>query len=165
MKILLFSFFAGAALVFGCFSYSIYGQHSDRPLSCEQASGYLDYILENATENDVVIAIAYSGKGEDGPLRNKRRLFNLKTYLTTYKKGTVFVNHPENLVLASGEAQKGNGRIEIYFKGKLFQTFFVPLNKDLYVGECAIDLELYRKPCDVESQKVFYPCLDRKKGR
>jgi hypothetical protein len=40
----------------------------------------------------------------------------------------------------------------------LVERLFVGHNKDLFVGECAIDLQVHKGPCEVKAQKVFYPC-------
>lgn len=131
--------------------------------SCEENSSYLDVILSKAKEDDLVIVIAKLGAKEQNVNLNKRRLHNVKAYLTEYRKGLVFLKHPKNIVLATGEKTDGLGALEIYFQGKLFATFSLFHNEDLYVGECAIDLEFVKSPCDINEQKVFYPCLDKKR--
>lgn len=132
----------------------------NRGSSCEEMSGILDSVLNNADKDDVLVVVGRLGTMDKNPALNARRLSNIKMYLTQFHKDTVFAKKPENLVLATGEAIEGQGTIDLYFKGKLFVTFTTYPNGDLYVGECAVDLEIYSSRCEMDSQKVFYPCRE-----
>src|SRR5687767_3549941 len=131
--------------------------------SCEEASGTLDAIIANAKDESLVIVIARLGNKEKNTNLNKRRLHNVKTYLAEYIKGSPISKHPENIILATGDKTDGLGIIEIYFKGILFSKFLLRHNADLFIGECVVDFEFVKSSCDLEAQKVFYPCLDKKR--
>lgn len=131
--------------------------------TCESDSGYLDALLSKTKEDDLVIVIARLGKKEQNTELNRKRLYNVKAYLTQYIRGSILSKHPENIILATGEKTDGFGVVEIYFQGKLFTTFELSRNEILYVGECAVDFQLYKTACDIDNQKIFYPCLDKKK--
>lgn len=130
---------------------------------CEEGSAILDLVVDKAKDKDLVIVIARLGEKERSGELNRRRLHNVKAYLTEYRAGTIYSRHPDNIILATGSPTKGEGTIDIYFGGELLYKFRLHRNADLFVGECAIDLEFVKTPCDIQAQKVFYPCLDRKK--
>lgn len=143
---------------------TVNAQAVEKPITCELTSSYLDYILDKASEKDLLIVIARLGKNENQVDLNRRRLFNLNAYLTKYKSDSVFSRNPRNIILATGDKSDGFGVLEIYFKGNLFEKFHLSQNQDLYIGECAVDLEFFKSPCEINSQKIFYPCLgDSKK--
>ncbi len=144
-------------LIFGLIAASA---QQNRGSSCEEMSGILDSVLNNADKDDVLVVVARLGTMDKNPALNVRRLSNIKMYLTQFHKDTVFAKRPENLVLATGEAIEGQGVIELYFKGKLFETLTTYPNGDLYVGECSIDHDIYSSRCEVDSEKVFYPCRE-----
>lgn len=128
--------------------------------SCEDSSAILDVIAGEANNDDLVFVIAKPGKDENDDML-KRRLHNVKMYLTEYRKGSVFSEKPENIILSFGTTRDATGSIDIYFKGRLFAQFQLRLGTDLFVGECALDLELNKDPCELDAQKIFYPCIGR----
>jgi hypothetical protein len=156
MKVYVFTFQILFIFIFGTFVVK-------SQTTCESDSSYLDTIISKAKEGDLVIAIARLGKKERTTELNRKRLYNVKAYLTKYIKSSILSKHPKNIVLASGEKTNGLGSIEIYFQGELFATFYLSHNEILYVGECAVDFQLYKTACDIKTQKIFYPCLNKKR--
>jgi len=128
------------------------------PTSCELSSSYLDSLLEKVKTDDILIVIARLGRRESRADLNRRRLFNLRTYLASFRGRTLFTTTPEALVTGIGVRSSGLGVLELYLQGKLIARLYVGHNRDLYVGECAVDLDLYNEPCGMDSQKIFYPC-------
>jgi hypothetical protein len=165
MKSYILNISLAVCCLFVVLSDSVRGQTVPKPTTCEYASSYLDYVLNKASSGDTLIVIARLGRNANNISLNSRRLFNLKEYLTVYQGKSVFSNNPRNLILATASRTNGLGRLELYFKGELIETFYLPFNRDLYIGECAVDLEFFRSPCDVPSQKVFYPCRGFKTRR
>ena len=90
------------------------------------------------TEGRKTIVIGRLGKGERSRELNRRRLYNVQTFLSRYK--TIGA---ENIVVAEGEKVRGYGRVEIYVGGKLAETLAVPKNKDLMVACCEGDTDYY----------------------
>ena len=100
-------------------------------------------IREATAEGRKTIIIARLGNGERSPHLNRRRLYNVQTFLA---KGQGI--GAENIVVAEGEKAQGYGRVEIYISGKLAMTLTVPKNQDLMVDCC-------------EGDTNFYPSKDR----
>ena len=75
--------------------------------------------------------------------------------------------------MPKGRGLSGLGRIEFYVGGNLFWVDKVARNADLRVGECYPPDDSHIRdgsfdPCEVPSNKIFYPCLDpmpRRKGK
>jgi hypothetical protein len=153
-----FSIIYVAIIVLFICAVNLYAQTIEKPTTCESDSSHLDVLLNKIREEDIIIVISRLGKTEKNINLNKRRLYNVKTYLIDYMKSSILSKHPDNIVLAVADRTNGLGTIEIYFRGKLFSKFYLSNNEDLYIGECAVDLELYKNACDIEAQKIFYPC-------
>ncbi len=128
------------------------------PTGCELNVAILDGLAQRAEAGDLIIVIARLGHEETRPNLNRRRLHNVRTYLTEILTDERVKRKPETIVLAEGERSPGNGRIELYLKGKLFDVLRVRRNADLVVGYCA--LEPPERPCPPE-EKNLYPCRDR----
>lgn len=152
-------------VLLGMGAISVHAQTNPKLTTCEYGSARLDYILDNISERDIVIVVARLGRNEKNLDLNRRRLFNVKHYLTNYRGHKFFVKDPKNLVLVTGDRTEGLGTLEFYFRGELFDTYLLPANKDVYLGECAVDLEFYKTPCNIPEQKGFYPCLDSVKKK
>jgi len=101
-----------------------------------------------------LIVIARLGDGERNRGLNRRRLHNVRTYLSEY----VHARAAETIVTAGGERVSGYGRIELYVGGRLFHVLTLPRNGDLLVGSCYYEIDI---PADKERQKNLYPWLDR----
>ncbi len=89
-------------------------------------------------EGRKTIVIARLGNGERSRELNRRRLFNVQTFLSRYK--TIGA---ENIIAAEGEKVRGYGRVEIYVGGKLLETLTVLKNEDLMVDCCEGDTDFY----------------------
>lgn len=126
--------------------------------SCEENSGVLDSLLAKAGPDDYVIVIGRLGARESNPDLTRKRLANVKIYLTEYFDDTVFEKNPERLILASGEKSRGLATIELFLRGDRYFTFEIPHNQMLHVGECALDLEVNKSLCEIPRQKIFFPC-------
>lgn len=130
------------------------------PYFCEGNVATLNIAHLKAGETGLITFIARLGDGETRRELNRRRLHNVRTYLTSelYRK-----RDPKTVVVAEGERVKGYGRIEIYIKGVLFDGLAVKRNADLLVGTCEPS-RMRSKSADA----IFYPFLDaksRKPGR
>lgn len=130
------------------------------PQACGDMSAQLDAIVNKAGPSDTLIVIVQLGENETNQDLNLRRSHNIKAYLTKYRLGSVFALRPDNIVLAYAERTDGLARLSLYLKGELVSVFFVSKNQDLFVGECVFDTEKFNNICDVDEQKIFYPCLD-----
>lgn len=125
------------------------------PGSCEDNISYLNaaYVAANATgPNTLIIAIARLGDGERQRELNRRRLHNVRVYLTQFGWNRA----PEAVITAEGERVKGYGRVELYVGGRLFDMIAVKNNGDLLVGSCEPD---DIRPVDAE--RNLYPYRDK----
>lgn len=104
--------------------------------------------------------ISRLGRDDVNQSLHQRRLHNIKAYLTKYREGTIYARDSSNIIFVSGKKTDRLARIDIYFRGDIFTRFVLSKNNDLYVGECAVDLELYKSACDIPGQNVFYPCIE-----
>jgi hypothetical protein len=95
-------------------------------------------VTTELAEGRKTIVIARLGNGERSRELNRRRLFNVQTFLSRYK--TIGA---ENIVAAEGEKVRGYGRVEIYVGGKLLETLTVLKNEDLMVDCCEGDTDFY----------------------
>ena len=126
------------------------------PYPCEYNISTLSAAHQAAGEAGLVIVIARLGDGEYSREFNRRRLHNVRIYLTEFD----WHRRPETVITAEGERVKGYGRIELYVQGKLFRVLAVKRNRDLLVGSC--------EPSDerpVRAERSLYPYLDRKPRR
>jgi hypothetical protein len=126
------------------------------PSDCEANIAALSAANHDAGQDGLVIAIARLGDGESRRELNRRRLHNVRVYLTEFD----WKRDPKTLILAEGERVKGYGRVELYVKGMQYHVLAVKRNGDLLVGSC--------EPDDIRPKKAeenLYPYLDRAKRR
>lgn len=128
------------------------------PSNCEENISILGAATQAVAKDGLLIVIARLGDGERNRELNRRRLHNVRTYLSEY----VHARAPETIITAEGERVSGYGRIELYVGGKLFHVLTIPRNGDLLVGSCYYEIDI---PADKERQKNLYPWLDRKQRR
>lgn len=103
--------------------------------NCEMNINLLSNAHHLAGDDTIIIAVARLGTGERNPEINRRRLHNVKAYLTSLG----WKRRPETVVTAEGERVNGYGRIEIYVRGGHWATLAVRRNQDLIVGLCEPD--------------------------
>lgn len=127
-----------------------------QPTSCEENVALLSAANQVAGEDGLIIAIARLGKSERNRELNRRRLHNVRVYLTEFD----WHRAPETLITAEGEQAKGYGRVELYVGGKLYTALEIRHNQDLLVGSCEPD---DIRP--VEAEKNLYPYRDKKPQR
>lgn len=121
---------------------------------CEVNDNYLDNAHHLAGADTIIIAIAHLGDGERNPELNRRRLHNVKAYLTNFG----WRRRPGTVITAVGERVNGYGRIDIYVRGGHWASLAVRRNGDLIVGLCEPD---YMRSED--ETRTFYPFRDRRK--
>ena len=124
------------------------------PQHCEVNDNLLDTSHHLAGDDTVIIAVAHLGTGERNPALNRRRLHNVKAYLTSFG----WKRRLDTVVTAEGERVKGFGRVDIYVRGEHWATLALRRNQDLIVGLCEPD---YMR--GEEETRTFYPWRDRKK--
>ena len=121
---------------------------------CEMNDNYLDNAHHLAGDDSIIVAIAHLGTGESNAELNRRRLHNVRAYLTSFG----WKRRPETVVTAEGERVNGYGRVDIYVRGGHWASLAVKRNGDLLVGLCEPDYMRGR-----EETNTFYPWRDRKK--
>lgn len=126
------------------------------PTNCESNISLLSLAHQAANEGRLLFAIARLGDGEYKRELNRRRLHNVRVYLTEFD----WQRTPEALITAEGERVKGYGRVELYVDGRLFDVIAVKRNGDLLVGSCEPD---DIRP--VKAERNLYPYRDRKPQR
>ena len=132
-------------------------QMETRPTNCEFHIATLDAAHDEAGRDGLVIVIARLGNGEQRRDLNRRRLHNVRTYLTEFAG-----RDPQTIITAEGARVNGYGRVELYVGGKLFYVLMIRPNADLAVGSCSYEGE---DPCTHERERRLYPCLDRNPRR
>ena len=125
------------------------------PSNCEENISILGAATQAVDKDGLLVVIARLGDGEQNRELNRRRLHNVRTYLSEY----VHARAPETIITAEGERLNGYGRIELYVGGKLFHVLTIHRNGDLLVGSCYYEIDT---PADKERQKNLYPWLDRR---
>lgn len=103
--------------------------------TCEDNISTLSNAHHLAGSDGTIIAIARLGDGETTRERNRRRLHNVRVYLTEFE----WKRSPSTVITAEGESMKGYGRVELYVRGVLFAILQVRRNQDLLVGSCEPD--------------------------
>lgn len=121
--------------------------------NCEMNGHYLDTAHHLAGDDSIIIAIAHLGTGETNRELNRRRLHNVRAYLTSFG----WKRPPETVVTATGERVEGYGRVDIYVRGIHWASLAVRRNGDLIVGLCEPVVR------SEEERRTFYPFRDRKK--
>jgi hypothetical protein len=142
------------------------------PARCHDYGAFLDVVHQGTAPDQLMIVIARLGDGDIRSNLNLRRLENVRAYWTKF----LYEEHrrkPETIILAEGERVAGHGRLEFYVGGKLVGVLKVSRNADLYIGECYPPDDSFIRngvfnPCEVKSNKFFYPCRAenaRRKGK
>lgn len=121
--------------------------------TCEDNVSLLSNAHHLASTDGTIIAIARLGDRETSRELSRRRLHNVRVYLTEFG----WHRQPGTVITAEGERIKGYGRIELYIKGGLFAVLEVRRNQDLLVGSCEPD---DIRP--VRAEKNLYPYLGQK---
>jgi uncharacterized protein YceK len=121
-----------------------------KPAGCESDIAILDAASREAGENGLVIVIARLGDGERDRNWNRRRLYNVRTYLTEWDGR----RDPKTVITAEGDRVSGYGRIELYVGGKLFHVLLVRRNADLIVGSCTHEINPANEQ---QREKNLYP--------
>ncbi len=116
---------------------------------CEGNNSDLSGAHHMAGAEGTIIAIARLGEGERSGELNRRRLHNVRIFLTDFG----WHRDPATVITAEGERVKGYGRVELYVRGIPFVALAVKRNQDLLVGSC------------VGPEKNLYPYLDREPRR
>lgn len=115
--------------------------------NCESNKAWFDYIAVNSRDDETIIIIAKLGSGEKSREYNRRRLHNLRTYLTYIRKLP-----KEKIVTAEGERVSGRGRLEVYLRGKQVIVFTLGHNQDLAGGDCEQGASTLSYPIRKKSQ-------------
>jgi hypothetical protein len=126
--------------------------------NCENNIAVLGGIAQSTAPEDLMIVISRLGEDETKRHLNRRRLHNIRIYLTSYLTVAGGRRRAETIILAEGERVKGYGRLELYVGGKLAYVFKMKRNADLLVGNCGS--EPPAKPCPPEERNL-YPCRDK----
>lgn len=124
--------------------------------TCEDNVSFLSNAHHLAGSDGTIIAIARLGDGETSLARNRRRLHNVRVYLTEFG----WHRQPSTVITAQGEPIKGYGRVELYVRGVLFAILQVRRNQDLLVGSCEPD---DMRP--VKAERSLYPYLDQRRRK
>ena len=143
-----------------------------KPSNCPDRTANLDGIAQSTTAGELIIVIARSGDGDTKAGLSRRRLHNVRAYWLEYLPA-VYRLRPESIILAEGERIGGFGQLEFYVGGKLIWADKVARNADLRVGECYPPDDSYIRngffnPCEVRSNRIFYPCrelIERRRRR
>jgi hypothetical protein len=106
--------------------------------SCELNSAFLDLLSNDsrANPNDRVFVIAHLGHGEMSRNLNRRRLHNVRTYLS----GRIDANR---IIFAESDPVNGDGRVEFYLGSKLIFVSLVKRGGDICVTCCDDDPAYY----------------------
>ena len=131
--------------------------HVKGPFQCQNNEAFLGGIAHTTPTDSLLIVIARAGQKETLSKINKRRLHNVRTYLTRFGSEK---RPNESIILAEGERVRDYGRLEFYVNGKLVAILNLKHNSDLIVGNC------YPEPldapfCNVKENQMFYPCIDQ----
>lgn len=123
---------------------------------CEYNVHTLDNAHHLAGADTIIIAVAHLGTGERNPELNRRRLHNVRAYLTTF----AWKRPRSTVITAEGEPVNGVGRVNIYVRGFMWASMGVRRNDDLILGICEPD---YMRSDD--EWRTFYPFRDRRKKK
>jgi hypothetical protein len=105
------------------------------PTNCEMNALYWDILWNTVKDapdkNGFIIFIARLGTKEIRRDVNRRRLLSIKKIYKNRNPGI-----PQQFILAEGERVKGFGRVEFYWKGRLFGAFVLNKNRDICFSCC-----------------------------
>jgi hypothetical protein len=107
-----------------------------KPVNCESDIAILDDASNQAGDRDLIIVIARLVDGDQNRDLNRRRLHNVRTYLTQWDGR----RNPANVITAQGDRVKRYGRVELYVAGKLHWVVLIWPNADLIVGSCTYEI-------------------------
>jgi hypothetical protein len=143
--------------------------NSQRPTNCADRTAAIDGTSYQTPADGLIIVIARLGDGETKANLNQRRLHNVRAYWTEFVPAQSRRKR-ETIILAEGEKVGGYGRLEFYVAGKLVLAISLLRNDDLHIGECYPPDDSYIRnnrfyPCEVKSNKIFYPCRDESARR
>jgi hypothetical protein len=124
--------------------------------NCETNISFLSNAHHLAGSEGTIIAIARLGDLERSRELNRRRLHNVRVYLTEFD----WHRSPDTVITAEGSRVSGYGRVELYVRGVLFAVLAVRRNQDLLVGSCEPDSI---RP--IKAEENLYPYFDRKTRR
>lgn len=96
-----------------------------RPTNCAFHIATLDAAHDEADRDSPVIVIARLGDDEQRRDLNRRRLHNVRMYLTEFAS-----LDPQTIITAEGERVRGYGRVELYVGGRLFYTLMIRPNAE-----------------------------------
>ena len=141
------------------------------PVECEYRTGIIERIRAIKPADELITVVARIGESENRPNLNRRRLHNVRAYLTEWwPEG--FRRKPGTVMLAEGGKVEGYGRLEFYVGGKFVEALEVAPNADVTFNNCypPDNYDFKRSKgaydrCLVRGQEIFYPCLDRVKRR
>ena len=164
----------GIGMVVGLMSMSVDGQTDEafqtrkisefanaRPGYCWYNNLQLDQISQGIPLDKTLIIISRLGDKDRNTNLNKRRLHNVRAYLTA---GTIdqYRRTADSIIIGESEAVKGRGRVEFYLDGRLINVLVPYANADLGVAECYAESD-GGNWCSTARQKLFYPCKDEAK--
>jgi hypothetical protein len=131
-----------------------------RPQYCWLNHVQFDQIKQHIPTDKTIIVIARLGDKDSKPNLNKRRLHNIRVFLTAAELGERYKHSEDSIILAEGEPTKGYGQIEFYLNGRLIEVIKVGADRDLFIGDCYGE-----RLCSEDWEKLFYPCKDQSKER
>ena len=112
-----------------------------RPQYCWHNELQLNSIKQHIPTDKTIIVIARLGDKDSKPNLNKRRLHNVRRFLTLgesykYSNGKSYKHTEESIISAVGEPTKGYGQVEFYLDGRLIEVIKLGGNRDLFIGDC-----------------------------
>lgn len=123
-----------------------------RPTNCEYNVSVLTAAHQEAGDGGSIRVVAHLGTREKRRDLNRRRLHNVRTFLTEFGG-----RDPKSIITREGKRVDGYARVNLYIGGNLFHTFMVRRDDDLRVGVCVYEEQ--EGPCADERQRKLYPCL------
>lgn len=130
-------------------------QKAVTPTNCEYNVSILTAAHQEASDDGLIRIVARLGNKEQRRDLNRRRLHNVRTFLTEFGGRS-----PQSIIVDEGERVNGYAQVNLYIRGSLFHTFTVRRNDDFRVGVCIYEEQ--EGPCADERQRKLYPCLDIK---
>jgi hypothetical protein len=127
------------------------------PEPCWSDELKLAQLTQHTPKDKTFIIIARAGDKDSKRELNRRRLYNIRAYMTQLM-GERYGRDPEKIILAEGEPIKGFGQVEFYLDGRLVEVIKTRPNGDLIV-DCYGGID-GQPPCAEDWQKLFYPCKD-----
>lgn len=138
----------------------------EKPEQC----AYREVIIHSANldvpGDQILTVVARPGVGDVRPWLMRRRLYNVRAYLTEFLPPGQR-RRAEKVLLAVGEPVAGLGRLEFYGGGKTVAVIKVARNADVTFGDCYPPDDSYIRNgvyelCRVKSHQIYYPCKERR---